>query len=395
MIFFVDWIARDPSPEDALLTTGHFDLLRLERSCRTSASPSASASVAVDVGVARRPSSRCGPGTTALNVGDRASTQRRLVGQRARCRGSRRAGRRGGCGTHSSSSVSKRRTSSTGEVVEHAGGAGVDRHHLLLDRHRRVERLLQQLDQAVAALELRLRHRVELGTERGERLELTELREVELQRSGDRLHRLDLRGATDAGHRDAHVDGRAHTRLEEVVLQVDLAVGDRDHVGRDVRRDVTGLGLDDRQRGERAGAELVAQLRGTLEQAAVQVEDVAGVRLAARRAAQQQRHLAVRLGLLRQVVVHDERVLAVVHPVLADRAAGVRGEVLEHGLVGRGRVHHDRVLHRAVLLERGDGLRDRRALLADRDVDALHALALLVRGSCRSRRWSCRSCGRR
>ena len=256
--------------------------------------------------------------------------------------------------------------------------AAVDRDHLLLDRHRRVQVLLQQLHQPVPTTELGRGHVVELGAEGRERLELTELREVELQRSGHGLHRLDLRGATDSGHRDAHVDRRAHTRLEEVVLQVDLAVGDRDHVGRDVRRDVTRLRLDDRQRGERTGAERVAELRGPLEQTAVQVEDVTRVRLAARRAPQQQRQLAVRLGLLREVVVHDERGLAVVHPVLAHRAAGVRREVLEHRFVGRGGVDDDGVLHRAVLLEGRDGLRDRRALLADGDVDALHALAALV-----------------
>ena len=67
----------------------------------------------------------------------------------------------------------------------------------------------------------------------------------------------------------------------------------------------------------------------------VQVEDVTGVGLAARRAAQQQRHGAVRLGLLAQVVEDDEHVLAAVHPVLADRRAGVRGEVLEAGRVAR------------------------------------------------------------
>src|SRR5688572_31062966 len=50
--------------------------------------------------------------------------------------------------------------------------------------------------------------------------------------------------------------------------------------------------------------------------------DVARVGLAARRAAQQQRDLAIRLGLLGQVVVDDERVLAVLHPVLAHRATG-------------------------------------------------------------------------
>src|SRR5439155_4138502 len=57
---------------------------------------------------------------------------------------------------------------------------------------------------------------------------------------------------------------------------------------------------------------------------------------------------------------------------------GVRGQVLEHGPVGRGRVHDDRVVERTVRFERGDRLRDRRALLTDGHVDALHALAALV-----------------
>ena len=84
----------------------------------------------------------------------------------------------------------------------------IDRHDLVLDRHRAVEGLLEQLDEPVAALELSLRDGVELGAERGERLELTELGEVELQRAGDRLHRLGLGRTTHTGHRDAHVDSR-------------------------------------------------------------------------------------------------------------------------------------------------------------------------------------------
>ena len=118
----------------------------------------------------------------------------------------------------------------------------------------------------------------------------------------------------------------------------------------------------------------VGELRRALEQAAVEVEDVAGVGLAARRATQQQRELAVRLGLLGEVVVDDERVLAVLHPVLAHRATRVGREVLERRRLGGGRRDDDRVLEGAVLLEGRDGLGDRRALLADRDVDALHAL---------------------
>src|SRR5690606_28996856 len=97
-----------------------------------------------------------------------------------------------------------------------------------------------------------------------------------------------------------------------------------------------GLGLDDGQRGEAAAAELVVELGGPFEQAAVQVEDVAGVRLAAGRAAQQQRHLAVRHGLLGEVVVNDEGVLAVVPVVLGHGAAGVRGDELQRRGVGGG-----------------------------------------------------------
>ena len=219
-----------------------------------------------------------------------------------------------------------------------------------------------------------LRRLVEVGAEGGERLELAVLREVQAQAAGDRLHRLDLRRAADAGHRDADVDGRADTGVEQVGLEEDLAVGDRDDVGRDERRDVVALGLDDRQAGHRAAAELVGQLRAALEQPGVQVEDVARVGLAARRAAQQQRDRAVGVGLLGQVVEHDEDVLALVHPVLADARAGVGREVLEAGRLGRGGRDDGRVLHRAGLLEAPDELGDGRALLADGDVDALDLL---------------------
>src|SRR5439155_26131976 len=109
--------------------------------------------------------------------------------------------------------------------------------------------------------------------------ELAVLGEVQTQPSGDLLHRLDLGVAAHPGDRDARVDGGPHVRVEQVRLEEDLAVGDRDDVGRDVRRNVTRLRLDDRQRRERAAAHLVGELRGALEQAAVEVEDVAGIRL--------------------------------------------------------------------------------------------------------------------
>ena len=99
--------------------------------------------------------------------------------------------------------------------------------------------------------------------------------------------------AADARDRVADVDRGADAGVEEVGLEEDLAVGDRDDVRRDVGGEVARLGLDDRQRGERAPALLVVELGRALEQAAVQVEDVAGEGLAPRRAAQEQRDLAV------------------------------------------------------------------------------------------------------
>ena len=264
------------------------------------------------VGVARA-TSRCRPRTSA----SRGSPSR--IAARASGAGSR--------GTR----CSKRSTSSVGTLSRRPVVPSPERDGHLLDRVRRVLRLLEQRHQALAAVELLARRRVEVGGEHRERLHRAELRQVDLERAGDRLHRLGHRRATHAGHRDADVDRRALVGVEQVGLQEDLAVGDRDDVGRDVGRHVVGLGLDDRQTGHRARAHLVGELRAALEQPAVQVEDVAGVGLAARRAAQQQRHGAVGLGLLGQVVEDDQDVLAVVHPVLADGRAGVGREVLEAG----------------------------------------------------------------
>ena len=77
-------------------------------------------------------------------------------------------------------------------------------------------------------------HRVDVTTEFGERLKLAELCLSDLQRAGDLLHTLDLGITTYARYRDTHVDGRTYTPVEEVGLEENLTVGDRDHIGRDV-----------------------------------------------------------------------------------------------------------------------------------------------------------------
>jgi len=163
--------------------------------------------------------------------------------------------------------------------------------------------------------------------------ELAELCQVRLQALHDGLHRLRLRVAADARDRETAVHRRPDALVEEVGLQIDLPIGDRNDVRRDVGRHVIRLGLDDRERGERAAAVLLVQPSRALEQAGMEVEDVTGVRLAARRAPGEERDLAIGPGVLRQVVVHDQGVPALVAEELAHRAAAERREVLE----GRGR----------------------------------------------------------
>ena len=176
--------------------------------------------------------------------------------------------------------------------------------------------------------------------------------EVEAQAAGDALHGLDLGGAADAGDRVADVDRRPDAGVEEVGLEEDLAVGDGDDVRRDVGRDVAGLGLDDGQRGEAASALLVVELRGALEQAAVQVEHVArdtprgraggagGARSRGRprRASRGRRRCTARACRCRG---STRRWRSPRRGRCRGRGAGSEAEAR----------HHDRVLHRPVLLE--------------------------------------------
>ena len=65
----------------------------------------------------------------------------------------------------------------------------------------------------------------------------------------------------------------------------------------------------------------------------MRVEDVAGVRLAAGRIAEQERDLPVDDGVLGQVVDHQQRVSALVAEVFGDGAGGVGRHPLETGRI--------------------------------------------------------------
>src|SRR6516165_1027227 len=264
--------------------------------------------------------------------------------------------------------------------IEIAVDARIDDADLLLHLERGELRLLEQLGQPRAAVEQALRGGVEVGAELGERRHLAVLRQLPLDAPRHLLHRLGLRRGAHARHREADIHGRPDALVEQVGLQEDLPVGDRDHVGGDIGGDVVGLRLDHRQRGERARLVVVVHLGGALEQARMQVEHVARIGLAAGRAAQQQRHLPVGHRLLGEIVVDDHRMHAVVAEELAHGAAGERRQVLHRRRIGGGGGDDDRVVERTLLLQHLDELRHRRALLPDRHIDAVELDLLVARG---------------
>jgi len=208
----------------------------------------------------------------------------------------------------------------------------------------------------------------------GEGGDLTVLGELELHRGGHLLHGLDLGGGADARHRKTDVNGWANTLVEEISLQEDLTVSNGDDIGGDVRRQITGLSLNDRQGSQRTGTMRLVHLSRTLEETRVQVEDVTRVRLTTGRSSQQQGHLAVGDGLLGEIVIDDESVLAAVTEELTDSATGVRGQELKRGRLGGSSGNNARVSHGFLLVENTHNVGDGRTLLADSGVDAVKLL---------------------
>mmetsp|Transcript_14605 Transcript_14605/g.28280 ORF Transcript_14605/g.28280 Transcript_14605/m.28280 type:complete len:558 (-) Transcript_14605:55-1728(-) len=261
--------------------------------------------------------------------------------------------------------------------VKVATHTGEDNNDLLVDRHRLVLALLEELLEAGTTVKLVLGGGIEIGTELSEGSDLTVLGKLELDGTGNLLHGLDLSGGTDTGDGETDVHGGADTLVEELGLEEDLAVSDRNNVGGNVSGHITSLGLNHGEGGEGTSAEVVRDLGGTLEETRVQVEDVTGVSLTAGGAAEEEGHLTVGNSLLGQVIVEDDGVGARVAEVLTDGGTGVGGEVLEGSRVGGGGSDDNAEGVSAVLLELGGDLGDGGALLADSDVHTVELLGLI------------------
>jgi len=188
-----------------------------------------------------------------------------------------------------------------GNAVNSTAGGDEKTEHLLFNGQGNVLILLESFRQALAAGELSLGDFIELvRAELCEGSELAVLRHVEAQRSGNLAHSFDLRVAADAADRNADVDGGTDTGVEEVGFEINLAVGDGNHVGWNVGGDVASLRFNDGQRSQGACSQFVIQFGGAFQQAGVKIKNVARESFSTGRATQKKRNFTVGLRVFRQ-----------------------------------------------------------------------------------------------
>lgn len=218
---------------------------------------------------------------------------------------------------------------------------------------------------------------IQIRAELSEGSDLTVLGQEKLQRTSNLLHGLKLGSGTDTRHGQTDVDGRSDTLVEQLSLQEDLTVSDGNDIGGNIGRDITTLGLDNGQSSHGTATKLVVHLGSTLQETGVQIEDITGVSLTSGGTTEQQRHLTVGNSLLRQIVVDDQGVLAVVTEPLTDGGTGERSKVLKRRSLGSSSGDDNGVFHGVVLLKSLDELGNSRSLLTNGNVDAVQLLGLV------------------
>jgi len=238
--------------------------------------------------------------------------------------------------------------------------------------------LLEELGQTGTTREQEAGGGIKIGTELSEGSDFTVLSEVELEGTSELLHDLGLGGGTDTRDGKTDVNGGTDTTEEELGLQEDLTVSDRNDVSGNVGGYITTLGLNDGESSKRSTTELLAHLGSTLKETGVEVENVTRVGLTTGRTTEKEGHLTVGNGLLGQIIVDDESVLAVITEPLSHSTTGEGSEVLERSSLGGGGSNDDGVLHGIVLLKGLDELSDSGTLLANGDVDTVELLLLVL-----------------
>mmetsp|Transcript_18326 Transcript_18326/g.33226 ORF Transcript_18326/g.33226 Transcript_18326/m.33226 type:complete len:259 (-) Transcript_18326:944-1720(-) len=158
--------------------------------------------------------------------------------------------------------------------------------------------LLEELIKSDTTVKLLLGSRVKIGTELGKGGNLTVLGKLELHCTSNGFGGLVLGSGSDTRHGKTNGNGRALTLVEELGFEENLSISNGNHIGRNVSRHISCLGLDDWKGSERSSSKLPVHLSSTLKKTGVKVKHITGVSLTARGATKKKRHLTVGNGLL-------------------------------------------------------------------------------------------------
>lgn len=259
-------------------------------------------------------------------------------------------------------------------LVEESLNTGEEGGNLLFSGHGDVLLLLEELSELLTSVKELLGSGIEIRTELGESSNLSVLSELELERTGNLSHGLDLSGRSNSRNGKTNIDGRSDTLVEELGLEEDLSISDGDNIGGDISRNISSLSLDNGESGEGSTAERLVHLSGSLQKSGVKVENISGVSLSARRSSKKKRHLSVSDGLLGEIVEDDKGVHTVISEVLANSASGIRSEELKRSSLGSSSGNDDGVVHGTGVGENLNDVRNSRSLLTDGNVDAVESL---------------------
>jgi hypothetical protein len=249
---------------------------------------------------------------------------------------------------------------------------------LLRDGHGDELVLLEELGELLSSVKLLLSSGIKIGTELSEGGDLTVLGKLELERTGNLLHGLNLGGGSDTGDGETDVNGGSDTLEEELGFEEDLTVSNGDNVGGTVSRHITGLGLNDGEGGKRTTTEVLVHLGGTLEETRMEIENITGVSLTTGGSSQKEGHLSVGDGLLGQIVIDDKGVHAVVSEELSESTSGVGGDELEGSGIGGSGGNNDGILECVLLSEGLHDVSNGGSLLSNSDIDAVKLLVLVT-----------------
>mmetsp|Transcript_7454 Transcript_7454/g.9250 ORF Transcript_7454/g.9250 Transcript_7454/m.9250 type:complete len:435 (-) Transcript_7454:852-2156(-) len=229
--------------------------------------------------------------------------------------------------------------------------------------------LLEEFIKPHSTVKLLLGGSIQIRTEFGEGCNLTVLGKLELHGTGNSLGSLVLCGGTYTGHGETNGDSWTLTLVEQLGLKEDLSVRNGNHIGWDVGRYITGLGLNDGKGGKGSSAGVTVHLGRTFEEAGVEVENITWVSFTSWRTTEEEGHLTVCNSLLGQIIVEDHSVLSVVTEVFSHGSSGVGCEELKWGRIGCSGGYNDTVVHGFLLIKLSYELGDGGTLLSNSNVD--------------------------